>query len=282
MHITYGKEYFEDVGSTPGWNGLDHNPCTLIDFGLLVLRRGESHSFETGDREYAMDILSGTVDIEVDGVKFEHCGGRASVFHGKPTMVYAGSDSRVVLSATTDTEVAVGSAKSNAGKKPFCVLPEECWSGSWGRFNTKRRFNYMIHAEQPSERIAIAEVTVSNGCWATYPPHKHEEGAEGEVFQEEMYFYKVHPKRGFGFCGQFEGKMPEDYAFIITDNTIHKQPFGFHTVTAAPGYSVCYVAVYASHDKSHKPAPHPEHRWYLEDYERTLNMLHRDYFEEEP
>jgi len=280
MNINYGKDYFEKVSDEPGLNPIEHNPFQVIDFALLVLKAGETHSFTAQGREYGLDIIAGLADVSVDGKAFEACGGRASVFDGKPTLVYAGHGSKVAIKAVTDLEVGIGSALSQTKIEPYVIRPDEVRSGQWGSFSTRRHFNYMLDANTPGERISFAEVTVSNGNWATYPPHKHEDGVEGEAFQEEIYFYKVHPERGMGFCAQFGGKMQEDYAFPITNNTAHKQPHGYHTVTAAPGYSICYLAVYAGHDKTHKVSAHPDHYWYAADFERTLGMFKRDFIEE--
>lgn len=280
MNINYGTDFFEQVSNSPGLNRIRHNPFQVLDFALLVLKAGETYSFEAVGREYGLDIIGGLSDITVDGTLFAACGGRASVFDGKPTLVYVGHGSTVNIEARTDLEVGVGSALSQTRIEPYTIRPDQVRSGSWGSFSTRRHFNYMLDANTPGERISFAEVTVSNGNWATYPPHKHEDGVEGEAFQEEIYFYKVHPRRGMGFCGQFGGRMSEDYAFLITDNTAHKQPYGYHTVTAAPGYSICYLAVYAGHDKTHKVSAHPDHYWYAADYERTLNLFKRDFVEE--
>jgi 5-deoxy-glucuronate isomerase len=277
MKVNYGGRFFEQLSDEPGMNSIKENPFTVLDFGLLVLEAGGSHRFQTDTREYAIDILSGTATIKVGKTTFSSIGGRSSVFAGPPTLVYAGHSEDVTVHAESACEIALGSAPSSTAIEPYLVTPQQVRSGHWGENTTRRYFDYMIDQSKPSERIAIAEVTVSNGNWATYPPHKHEEGGAGEAFQEELYFYKVQPEQGFGFCAQFGGQMPEDFAFPITNNTAHKQPFGYHTVAAAPGYSVCYVAVYAGHDKTHKTAPHPDHAWYAELYERTLRHLRRDF-----
>lgn len=255
---TYGEPYFEPVATDPGLNKLKHNTCRIIDFGLLVLAKGESHAFRTEGREYGIVLLSGKATIEVDGKRFEDVGERDSVFEGLPNMVYAGCGNAVTITATTDLEIALASALSSTPIDPYVVRPDEVKVGQWGEGATKRRFRYMINADRPSERLWLAEVFVQDGAWATYPPHKHEE-VEGDLFQEEMYFYKVDPPQGIGFCGQFEGLVGSDYAFVIRNNTIHKMPFGNHTVTAAPGYRVLYLALYAGHDKQHRPTTHPDH-----------------------
>lgn len=235
--------YFEVVTANPGRNKLKHNTCRIIDFELLILGKGQTTTINTGAREIAFDILTGTAEITVDGThRFTKLGGRKSVFDGPPSMVYAGCGSVVDIKAVDDVEIGMGSAPSSTPIEPWSLSPEDATTGQWGKGNSERHYRFMINGDTPSERLWFTEVFVENGNWATYPPHKHED-VPGDVFQEEMYFYKVEPKTGFGFCGQFEGLVQSDYAFLIRNNTIHKMPHGYHTVTAAPGYRVFYLAI---------------------------------------
>lgn len=259
----YGKQYFETVDNKPGLNRLSDNTCRIIDFGLLVLQAGQTYEFQTQDREYGLDVLTGTVNIEAADQKFENMGGRQSVFDALPSGAYVGCQSTVKVTAVSDAEIALGSCPSNTPIAPYAIRPETVSTGQWGENQTARHYRYLVNADKPSERLWFAEVFVQDGRWATYPPHKHEDVPE-DLFQEEMYFYKVDPACGFGFCGQFEGQVGSDYAFMIRNNTIHKMPCGYHTVTAAPGYKVWYLAVFAGNDKRHRPSPHPDHQQWQE------------------
>jgi Uncharacterized enzyme involved in inositol metabolism len=263
-YAPYGQPYFETLGREPGLNRPANNPCRIIDFAVLRLRAGETHEFDTGDREFALDPLTGTIDVTVGSDSFPGIGGRKSVFDGPPHVVYVGCGSRVRILARDDAEVGLGSCPSSTPIEPYHVKPEEVFTGQWGDGNTTRHFRAMINKNRPSERLWFAEVMVADGRWATYPPHKHE-NVPGEVFQEEMYYYRVEPAHGFGFCGQFEGQVGGDYAFLIRDNTLHKMPNGYHTVAAAPGYRVWYLATYAGPTgKAHSPVPHPHHAKFRE------------------
>lgn len=261
---SYGKQYFEEVSAQPGINTLAHNSCKLLNFELAVLNAGEQHTFQTNDREYGLVVLTGTVDILVNEQRFEKVGSRATVFAGPPASVYAPCGAAVTITATNRAEVALCSAPSQMETAPYLVKPEEVTHGKWGQFNTSRTFDFMINQTRPSERLHIAEVTVVSGNWATYPPHKHEDNLpeKGEVFQEEMYYYRVDPADGFGMCALYGGKIEDDYAFVIRNNTIQKMPFGYHTLTAAPGYKVWYLALIAGDTKAASPVPDPHHAWY--------------------
>lgn len=251
-------DYFQPIALKAGLNRPAHNSCRLIDFSVLVLAPGQTHRFATGEREYGLDLLSGVASIRVDDTEFARLGGRASVFDGPPAGAYAGCGSEVVITAHTAIELALGSCPSTTPVAPYAILPDQAPSGQWGEGNTERHFHYLINGDRPSERLWFAEVTVADGRWATYPPHKHEDVA-GDLFQEEMYYYRTDPAHGFGFCASFEGAVGGDHAFLIRDSSLHLMPDGYHTVTAAPGYRVCYLAVYAGRDKQHRPSMHPSH-----------------------
>lgn len=254
---TYGANYFERLPNGPGLHRLRYNSCTLVDFALLMLRAGETYTFSTEAKEYGIDLLLGEAAIAA-GPEEWVLGGRSSVFDSLPSGAYIGCGEIVRISARTDAQIALGSAPSSTPIPSYPIHASGVVTGHWGADATRRDFRYLINSDRPSERLWLAEVMVTHGRWATYPPHKHEDVPE-DVFQEEIYYYRVDPAHGFGFCGQFEGLVGADYAFLIRDNTVHKMPHGYHTVVSAPGYRVWYLAIYAGRDKRHKPSPHPDH-----------------------
>lgn len=254
----YGLDYFETLPRTDRKAVMAHNPFRVIDFFALTLEAGESYRLETEGREYCLDLLSGRINAVVDGRVYSGLGGRPNVFAGLPTAIYAGPRAVVELVATERCVLGVGSAKSDRATPGEVIRPEDVRTGQWGERQTTRNFRYLLNGQSRSERLWFAEVIVMDGCWATFPPHKHED-VPGDIFQEEAYFYLVSPGDSFGFCGQFGGQVGGDYAFMIRDWTLHKMPSGYHTVTAAPGTMICYLATYAGWTKDHRPSPHPVH-----------------------
>jgi 5-deoxy-glucuronate isomerase len=256
--------YFEQLLLQDGVNHLQHNPCELLDFELLVLPAGESYAFSTHEREYAAVMLVGTASFKVRGASFPRVGSRQDVFAGKPSLVYIPAGSEVSVESEVACEVALCSAPGDVNTRPYSVQPDQVVSGSWGTFNNARDYDFLIGPSTPSARLFIAEVKVSSGNWATYPPHRHEvDNLEtGERFQEETYFYRVSPERGFGLAGLYGERLGGDHAFLIRHNSIQKMPAGYHTLAAAPGYRLWYLALYAGNTKSASPRLDPDHAWY--------------------
>lgn len=264
MMNSYGTQFFEPVGNGEGLNRLQHNTCRVLNFELLVLGPGQVHEFDAREREWRIVSLTGTVDIALDDKKFEDVGGRRSVFDAPPSAVYSPPQKTIRISARTGAEVAICSCPATGEFEAYRIDPKDAIQGSWGNFNTTRSYNYMINSDRPSERLHLAEVTVQSGNWATYPPHKHDENRPelGEVFQEEMYFYRTDDPNGFGLCASYGELAGGDYAFIARNNTIHKMPSGYHTVCAAPGYKLWYLALIGGDDKRHAVRTDPQHAWY--------------------
>lgn len=73
-------KYFASLETEKGLNALSHNPCQLLDFGLLVLPAGEQYASQTGEREVLAVILGGKATFEADGKRFEKVGRRPNVF----------------------------------------------------------------------------------------------------------------------------------------------------------------------------------------------------------
>jgi 5-deoxy-glucuronate isomerase len=258
------SKYFERMELGPGVNRLAENSCPLLDFEMLVLRPGDRHEFATADREYAVVGLSGIVAVEVGGQEFTGVGGRVDVFTGKPSMVYAPAGNDVTITAEGGAEVALCSAPGDPTLSAYVVRPADVVRGTWGVHNTTRHHEFLIDAARPSARLFVAEVTVASGNWATYPPHRHEvdDPVTGELLQEEMYFYRVAPRTGFGLCALYGERVGGDNAFVVRHDTVHKMPAGYHVVTAAPGYRVWYLAFFAGNAKAASPLDDPHHTWY--------------------
>ena len=53
--------YFTDLQTNAGANPLNANPCTLLDFQLVELGDGQTHSGNTGDRE-VLAVLFGPLN----------------------------------------------------------------------------------------------------------------------------------------------------------------------------------------------------------------------------
>ena len=100
------------------------------------------------------------------------------------------------------------------------------------------------------------------GQWSSYPPHKHDTEIPGvETRLEEIYFYKVNPKQGFGYQRIYTGDRALDLAVTVENDDLVMIPKGYHPVAAAPGYSVYYLWALAGPERRMTPHDDPQHEW---------------------
>lgn len=239
------KDVFVPVSAENGLNALPTNPCNLLDFALLSLEDGQTHSLETGDREVVAVILGGKATFDCGTQKFEAIGQRASVFDGKPTSVYLPCNSAATLTGVGNVEIALCSAPSDLAGEPYVISAEDVVSGTWGRLNFTRHFNQILtessHPQLPARRLIIGETFTPGGNWSTYPAHKHEvDNLPQEAWHEEMYFFRITPDDGFGITRYYHDDE-DAINFTVRNNAILMMPDGYHTYVAAPGFNSYYL-----------------------------------------
>ena len=73
-------------------------------------------------------------------------------------------------------------------------------TGVWGAANFSRNFQQILtlagQPDLPARRLIVGETLTPSGNWSTFPPHRHEnEDLPREARHEELYFFKVSPRR---------------------------------------------------------------------------------------
>lgn len=277
--------YFERVKQEEGLNMITENPCKLLDFGKLILRKGNTFEGNSEGREILLVMLSGICSVDVGGKIFKDVGGRPSVFAGKPYSVYIPPHTAFTVSADGEgpIEAALTFAKAEEKKEPFIIKPEEVASGKWGISNFSRTFYKIlvkdVQTDKSVNRLIVGETLTPSGNWATYPPHRHEnDNLPEETFMEEMYYYKVSPNGGWGLTKIYTDDKSIDEAYTVEDETIAKMPRGYHTVVSAPGYTTYYLWFLAGNTRIQAVVTDPKVGWVervipiIENIEDNLSM----------
>jgi 5-deoxy-glucuronate isomerase len=239
-------------------NGTAHINLALADLA-------EDEDVELGDGgETAAVVLTGRVDVRVDGARLGTAGGRRSVFEAPGDAVYAPPGAHVRLQAIGGSaQVAVTSAQASAAQSaPARVITPagqriaEVGTGNWAR--TVRT---IIGPEDAAGRLLLGETINPPGNWSSYPPHRHDRhDPPREVDLEEVYLFKVDPPGGFGVQIRYD-EGGEEEAFLVRDDDIAVIAGGFHPVVAAAGYSVYYLWVLAGQGRAMIPYLDPAHAW---------------------
>jgi 5-deoxy-glucuronate isomerase len=108
----------------------------------------------------------------------------------------------------------------------------------------------------------VVEVLTPAGNWSSYPPHKHDEWAEGEVPLEEIYYYRIDGEGGFGIHRTYTTDGSLDETVVVGDGDVFLVPRGYHgPCVAAPGYDMYYLNVMAGPQRHWLITTDPDHHW---------------------
>lgn len=244
----------------------------FLDFGRLQLSKGDSYSGVTGEREWVMDIFSGTASVTVEGgdktkKEFPRAGSRESVFSGPPVMVYIPPNSKYTITATSDKfDAGLFSAASKA-KTPATLLEGPSVSlNEAGRDNWRRKVYTGLGNNLAADKLLAGETLNPPGNWSSFPPHKHDRSSPpNEAVLEEIYFFRVRPSQGYGLIWTYTA--PEDpdgfsTVFVVEDGDTVLLPKGYHPLAAAPGYELHYTWVLAGEERRYGAwSDDPRHAW---------------------
>jgi 5-deoxy-glucuronate isomerase len=238
----------------------------LIGLDLADLAEGETLELSR-DTEIAVVVLSGIVDVDIDGRSFGRAGGRGNVFEGPGHTVYGPPAATVLLRAARGAaQLAIVSAPLPDGGKagPARVIgPNQQDIALRGHGNWARTVRTILGPGDEAGRLLMGETINPPGNWSSYPPHKHDtEEPPREVKLEEIYLFKLDPAGGFGVQIRYDGDGEE--CFTVRDGDVAAIPAGYHPVVAAPGYSLYYLWVMAGEGRQMIPYLDPEHRWVQE------------------
>jgi len=221
-----------------------------VGLGILNLGRNESYIDKTGKEEKVLVILSGKCDVKVGGQLFKGLGGRENVFSGKATAVYIPINSvyEIEESDGKNAEIAIVSAIAEKQYQPFVVKPEDVIVNFRGNDGYKREVHDIIveKAEGRVDRILVGETFSYPGQWSSYPSHKHDKyDPPVETEMEEIYYFKVYPKEGFGVQVIYNDDLTLRESFLVKDGDTVVIKEGYHPVAAAPGFKVYYLWIMA-------------------------------------
>ncbi len=233
----------------------------LID--LQLLRFGAGDQFASSDRgERCAVVLAGVVEATAGGVPLGAVGGRADVFDELGEAVYVPPDVELVLETRAPAVVALASAPLDGrppGRSVVIRGPDQRVAEA-GSDNWSRTIRTILGPGDDAGRLIVGETISPSGNWSSYPPHKHDRQAPPqEVALEEVYFYRLRPKNGFGV--QLIYGDGQERALVVHDGDVVAIPSGYHPVVAAPGYELYYLWVMAGESRQLAPYFDPQHAW---------------------
>jgi 5-deoxy-glucuronate isomerase len=210
-------------------------------FNLVHLKKGEEYRAKIEGSETLYAVLSGNVDLDVNGTSFQDVGRRQDIWSGKADSVYAGAGAAVRVRANQDgTEVAVAGGVCDRVFPPFRVPPQEVEMVDIGSIETRshRRIFHLLgqNGNGRAGNLLVSELYCDHGCWSGYPPHKHDaDQGSAETAHEETYHFRFHPETGFGaqLCFQPDGSSQ---CYMTRNGDTFLLDKGYHPTVTSPGH----------------------------------------------
>ena len=184
---------------------------------------------------------------------------RANVFTERATALYLPPNTRLSVTAASPLEAILVSASTNAGGEPVLVGPNDVRVNARGRGSYAREVHDIFVTDPHARRLMIGETFNPPGHWSSYPPHKHD-GRDGEPKLEEVYYYRIDPPQGFGHQMLYTAGG-EAVTHIVRDGDAVLLPYGYHPVSAPPGYRLYYLWAIAGAERRLALYEDPAHRW---------------------
>ena len=148
---------------------------------------------------------------------------------------------------------------ARAGAEPVLVRPAEVRVNTRGRDQYTREVHDLFVDDPYAARLMVGETFNPPGNWSSYPPHKHD-GADGEPRLEEVYHFRITPSSGFAHQSLYTA-AGECVTHQVKDGDAVLLPYGYHPVSAPPGYRVYYLWALAGDTRRLVPFEDPQHRW---------------------
>ncbi len=244
------------------------------------LSAGQTHTSENGERELAVVMLSGSVDVSSNVGAWRDVGRRESVFAGLPFALYLPRRARFTITARTDAEFALAWASAERDYPPRLIAPKDVIVEIRGGDQCTRQVNTIIPPGFACQRLVVVEVYTPGGNWSSYPPHKHDchkVDAQGQVVEadlEEVYFYKFDRPEGYAYQRIYtdpesplhRAGAPIDALILARQNDIVLVPEGYHPVASPPGYTTYYLNVLAGSAQSLANSEDPRFAWVKQTY----------------
>ncbi len=216
--------------------------------GLHVLRLepGERRVLRFPTDEAAVVPLSGACVVETEVARFD-LAGRSDPFAAVTDLCYVGLGTKFEIRSEGGGEFAVATARATESRPGRYYPAGDVAVEIRGSGQATRQINGLLSADVDGpQKLIVVEVLTPEGNWSSYPPHKHDELAAGEVPLEEIYYFRIAGGDGFGFHRTYTTDGEIDETVTVTDGDVFLIPRGFHgPCVAAPGYDMYYLNVMA-------------------------------------
>ena len=234
-----------------------------LEFGIIELKAGDSLDFYTEDKETAFIMLEGHCNVAFDDVVWENIGNRSSVFENrKAESFYMPIDQKLMISAMDNIKIAVCATFLNEKTEPQVLREDHVVLKVLGEQPYQRETSFIIDGNSNAKILTIGEAYCTEGNWAGFPPHKHDENnMPAECIAEEIYYFLFEPKQGFAVQCLYTADGSVDEAYRVKNDELVEFPYGYHTTVSTPGYKTYFLWLMAGDYQGFNRSNDPDHAW---------------------
>jgi 5-deoxy-glucuronate isomerase len=223
----------------------------------LTLDAGGSAEFRLDDEETVIVLQHGRGTFTVGSERWKVS--REGVFTERATALYLPPGATLSATAETALEAVLFSTPAPAGGRPALTTPDRVNPAARGRGHYAREVHNLFVDDPHAQRLMVGETFNPPGNWSSYPPHKHD-GRDGEPTLEEVYYFRIDPPQGFGQQMLYTADG-ESVTHAVRDGDAVLLPYGYHPVSAPPGYRLYYLWGMAGAQRKLALHEDPTHTW---------------------
>jgi 5-deoxy-glucuronate isomerase len=264
MSYNFKKTYTPAKGYTPV---CKIGECSLgrLEFGIIELDAGESVDFYTENKETAFILLEGHCNVSFDGQLWENVGNRNSVFENRRAeSFYMPIEQKLTVEAIDNVKIAVCATPVKEKTDPQLLREDHVVLKLLGRVPFERETSFIIDGNSNAKVLTIGESYCTEGNWAGFPPHKHDEDdMPRECIAEEIYYFLFEPEQGFAVQCLYTSDGEIDEAYRVKQDDLVEFPRGYHATVTTPGYQRYLLWLMAGDYQGFNRSNDPDHEWML-------------------
>lgn len=206
----------------------------MMDFGILKLNEGLAFEDNRTDLERVYLLMYGKVEVTYDDKTV--IAARESYLDDNLWCINVPKGVKLsVVGLAEDSEIVVMRTENDKQFEPTVRCGDRITNEIRGKGFMNEAGTRIVRTAQdvrlsPESNLMLGEDVHYPGKWSGFPSHSHK--------QPEIYFYKFHPKNGFGLL-----KLGDEAVLLEHNDTVKIIPDKVHPQVAAPGYAMYYIWV---------------------------------------
>ena len=223
----------------------------------VTLAAGQRATFSMPGEETVVVLQRGTGRFSCGTASWEVS--RQDVFSERATALLLPPGQALDIIAATAFEAVCVSTPADAGGAAVLRAPADIQVQHRGKPGYERDVHDLFVSDAFAKRIVVGETFNAPGNWSSFPPHKHD-GRNGEPVFEEIYYYRLNPPSGFGLQALYT-QDGEQATHQVRDGDLVLLPYGYHPVSAPPGYTLYYLWAIAGSTRKLSIYEDPDFSW---------------------